>query len=237
MPEPLLAALLAAVVAGVLALATPRVVAVLPEPEEHEPRPGEPPKETWVDLAARPGLAWRSAVAAAVVGALVGWPLGLSWPLLSWSLLAPVGVALAVVDARTRFLPTRLIWPTYAVVLALTALGALLLTDPRMVLWPLVASAAAFLLFYVLWWVSPRSLGFGDVRLAALLGLALGQLGVGEVVVGIYAGFLLGGVVGLLLRLVRVLPKGVHIPFGPWMLVGALVGLWWGAPVWESIYG
>ena len=77
----------------------------------------------------------------------------------------------------------------------------------------------------------------GWAEIALTLGLALGQLGVGEAVVGIYAGFLLGGVFGVLLRVVRILPKGVHIPFGPWMLAGALVGLWWGAPVWESIYG
>jgi len=236
-PDAALAALLAAVGSGLLALATPRAVAALPEPEEHEPRPGEPPKEPWVHLAALPGLAWRCAVAAAVVGALVGWRLGLTWALASWCVLVPVGVALAVVDARTRFLPTRLIWPTYGVLLALVAVGALLLADPRTVVWPLVWSAGAFVLFYLLWWVSPRSLGFGDVRLAALLGLALGQLGAGETVVGLYAGFLLGGVFGLLLRVVRILPKGVHIPFGPWMLAGALVGLWWGEPLWESIYG
>lgn len=237
MTESLVAAVLAAVVSGVLALATPRVVAALPEPEEHEPRPGEPPKETWVDLAALPGLAWACALAAAVVGAPVGWHLGLTWPLATWCVLVPVGVALAVVDARTRFLPTRMIWPTYGVLLVVVALGALVLAEPRLVVGALVGSAASFLMFYVLWWISPRSLGFGDVRLAALLGLALGQLGVGETVVGIYAGFLLGGVFGVLLRVVRILPKGVHIPFGPWMLAGALVGLWWGAPVWESIYG
>jgi leader peptidase (prepilin peptidase)/N-methyltransferase len=231
------AALLAAVVSGLLALATPRALAALPEPEEHEPRPGEPPKEPWVDLAALPGLAWKCALAAAVVGALVGWRLGLAWPLASWCALVPAGVALAVVDARTRFLPTRLIWPTYGVVLALVALGALLSGDPRLLLVPLAWSAGTFVVFYVLWWISPRSLGFGDVRLAALLGLALGQLGEGETVVGIYAGFVLGAVFGLLLRVVRILPKGVHIPFGPWMLAGALVGLWWGGPLWASIYG
>lgn len=237
MSEALVAAVLAAVVCALLAVLTPKVVAALPEPEGHEPRPGEPPKERWVDLAARPGLAGWCALAAAVTGALVGWRLGLAWPLLTWCAVVPVGVALAVVDARTRLLPTRLIWPAYGAALVAVALGAVATGDWDDLVRALAGSAGSFVVFYVLWWISPRSLGFGDVRLAALLGLVLGQLGVGEVVVGIYAGFAVGGVAGLLLRLVRVLPKGVHIPFGPWMLVGALVGLWWGEPLWESIYG
>lgn len=237
MGDQALAALLAAVVCGLLALATPRVVASLPEPEGLEPRPGEPAKEPWVDLAALPGLAWKCAVAAGVVGAVVGWRLGVAWPLLAWCVVVPVGVALALVDARTRLLPTRLIWPAYGVALVALALGAVATSDWDGLARALLGSAGSFVVFYVLWWISPRSLGFGDVRLATLLGLVLGQLGVGEVVVGIYAGFAVGGVAGLLLRLVRVLPKGVHIPFGPWMLVGALVGLWWGGPLWESIYG
>ena len=75
--------------------------------------------------------------------------------------------------------------------------------------------------FWVLWWFHSAGMGFGDVRLAALLGFALGQLGWGEVVVGAYSGFLVFGLPGLLLAIVRrdrALLKSAF-PFGPFMLV------------------
>ena len=69
-------------------------------------------------------------------------------------------------------------------------------------------------------------MGFGDVRLAALLGLALGHVGWAELLVGVYSGFLVFGLPGLLLALVRwdrALLR-TAFPFGPFMLVGALLG-------------
>ena len=70
----------------------------------------------------------------------------------------------------------------------------------------------------------PRGLGYGDVRLSGILGIALGYVGTAELVVGVYAGFLLGGVGGALLSMLRIVHRK-HLPFGPFMLVGAVVGL------------
>ncbi|CAA9387199.1 MAG: hypothetical protein AVDCRST_MAG06-1346, partial [uncultured Nocardioides sp.] len=84
--------------------------------------------------------------------------------------------------------------------------------------------------FFVLWFVHPRGLGYGDVRLSGVLGIALGHVGWAELVVGLYAGFLVGGVVGLVLSRLRVVDRKGY-PFGPFMLAGALVGLLWGASV------
>ena len=68
-----------------------------------------------------------------------------------------------------------------------------------------------------MWVVYPRGLGYGDVRLSGLLGLALGYLGWGEVLVGMYAGFLLGGIIGGVLALAKVVDRKRY-PFGPFML-------------------
>jgi leader peptidase (prepilin peptidase)/N-methyltransferase len=73
-------------------------------------------------------------------------------------------------------------------------------------------------------------MGFGDVRLSGVLGIALGQLGWGPLIVGVYAGFLLGGVLGGVLSVLRVVDRKGY-PFGPFMLVGALVGILWGFPI------
>ena len=78
-------------------------------------------------------------------------------------------------------------------------------------------------MFFVLWFVYPRGLGYGDVRLSGVLGLALGWVGWAELLLGIWDGLLLGGVVGGLLALRD--PAQRPIPFGPFMLLGALAAV------------
>jgi leader peptidase (prepilin peptidase)/N-methyltransferase len=156
--------------------------------------------------------------------------------LLPLLVLVPVGVALAVVDWRTKRLPTKVILPSYAVVGLLTVVAAGLGDDwPSLVraLWGLVLARGTF---WLLWLIYPRGMGFGDVRLAGVLGLALGLLGWGQLTLGIYAGFLLGGVGGLVLSAARVVDRGAY-PFGPFMLLGALVGVVLGGPLAEVYLG
>jgi leader peptidase (prepilin peptidase)/N-methyltransferase len=85
--------------------------------------------------------------------------------------------------------------------------------------------AVLFLLYFVLAWISPDSLGFGDVKLAGLIGLVLGWLGIFQTVVGLFAGFLVGGLIALVLLLGRRVGMRSHIAFGPSMLAGALLAL------------
>jgi leader peptidase (prepilin peptidase)/N-methyltransferase len=79
-----------------------------------------------------------------------------------------------------------------------------------------------------------RGLGFGDVKLAAILGMLLAWHGWGSVAVGTFAAFIVGGLpIGLLMAL-GVLKRGRAIPFGPMLLIGTWVGLMWGEPLWSS---
>ena len=71
------------------------------------------------------------------------------------------------------------------------------------------------------------------MRLAGVLGIALGWLGWGTLLVGVYAGFLLGGILGGLLSVLRIVERK-GFPFGPFMLLGALVGAL-GEPVWSAL--
>jgi leader peptidase (prepilin peptidase)/N-methyltransferase len=199
--------------------------AVVPEAGNGIPAPSAPEiKVPYDEIARTRGLRWKTSLATGVVGALVGARIG--WePQLSFLLyLAPVSVALAVIDWRTRLLPTKLVAPSYLAVIALAAFSASTAGD-----WSLLADAAWGWLvaggtFFVLWFIYPRGMGYGDVRLSGVLGIALGYLGWGELLTGVYAGFLLGGVGGLLLSTLRIVDRKAY-PFGPFMLVGALVGV------------
>jgi leader peptidase (prepilin peptidase) / N-methyltransferase len=234
----LLPALVVAVLAALGGLGVPALIARIPEPpppdpppapEQEPPEPAEP-KETYAAIAALPGLGWRSALAAGLAGGLVGAELGWAWPLVYLVPLVPVGVALAVIDWRTRLLPTKVIAPSYALVVV----GVLVCWLATQATDDLVRAGLGLLiargLYFVLWLIYSRGMGYGDVRLSGVLGIALGQLGWGPLLVGVYAGFLLGGVGGGLLSLLRIVKRKGY-PFGPFMLVGALVGVVWGAPL------
>jgi leader peptidase (prepilin peptidase)/N-methyltransferase len=202
----------------------PRLVAAVPEPDN----PAED-KVPYAELAARPGLAWRSALAGALAAGLVGLGAGWVWGLLPVLFLVPVGVALAYIDFRVRLLPTLVIVPAYAVVLVLVVAVALLEGDPRIVLRSLVVALFVRAVFWLLWRFTP-GMGFGDVRLSGLLALALACLGLSEALIGIYAGFVVGVLGYVPLRLLGI-TRTRHFPFGPFMLLGAIVGVLWGPAV------
>jgi len=251
--SPLLAVLDAAVVAGPVGLLVPRLIARIPEvePEEADPahaggdgdgtvdataptREPAPPPEPFAEIAALPRLAAWAAVASVVFGALVGLGVGWTWGLVMWVPLVPVGVALAVVDWRTRLLPTYVVRPTTIVLVLLALVGWAVTRDTDALVRALIGGLIALVFFFLCFFIYPRGLGFGDVRLAGALGVALGWLGWGEWLVGLYSGFLLGGVIGGLLAVFKVVDrKGV--PFGPFMLLGAVVGLLWGGALWSGL--
>jgi leader peptidase (prepilin peptidase)/N-methyltransferase len=169
-----------------------------------------------------------------MVGALVGWRLGFQAALAPWLYLAAAGVVLGYVDARTRLLPTRLIAPSYAVVIGLVCVAAVLDADPHRLLRAGAGWVVMGGFYLLLWFVYPSGLGYGDVRLSGLLGIPLGYLGWASLVTGLYAGFVLGAVGGLLVW-VRRRTRREHFAFGPFMLLGCLVGALFG-PALSSLY-
>lgn len=235
----LLPVVVAAVVGGGLALAAPTWLARVPEPVPEPERPDEParpgrlgpapPKEPYADIAAlvwfRPVVVVASAAVAGAFAAVIGW----GGALVVLVPLVPVGVVLLVVDARTTLLPTRVIHPTYVALAVLLPLAALLDRDAD----ALVRAALGWLVvggwFWVFWWLL-GAWGFGDVRLARVLGPVLGYLGWPEVVVGLLLMVLLGGVAGVVLT-ARDRDLRRRFPYGPAMLVGAALAVLLAVPL------
>jgi leader peptidase (prepilin peptidase)/N-methyltransferase len=241
-----------AILSAASGVLVPRIIERVPEPEadpvddgpEAGPEAGEageaaprfeggdtevpePAKEEYAAIAARPGLVWKCVLATLVVGGLIGLALGWSWGLLVWLPLVPVAAALGIIDWRTRLLPTWLIARTYVLVVLLALVATVFTQDWHDLVRAAIGWAGAGLLYFVLWYIYPRGLGYGDVRLSGILGIALGYVGTSELVVGVYAGFLLGGLGGALLSMARIVHRK-HVPFGPFMLVGAVAGLLFG---------
>lgn len=234
------AALLGLVLGALAGWGCPALIRRVPEPEpEPESEPAEPAaepdaepvippaKELYADIADLPGLAWKASVASGLGAAVVGATVGLEWSLLFLLPLVPVCVALSVIDWRTKLLPKRLVLPAHAAVLVLAGAVAALDQDAGAYLRALIGMVVVRSIFWVLWWIRSSGMGFGDVRLSALLGFALAHLGWAELLVGIYASFILFIVPGVLLAVVRrdrTFLKS-SFPFGPFMVAGALVGV------------
>lgn len=246
MTDTLLAALVAALLAGLGGPLVPRLVARVPEPapraEPEGPEPGEPEpaKMLYTEVAARPGLGWRSAVAGALIGGLIGWATGLDWPLVWLVPLIPIGVALSVIDWHTKLLPRVVVVPATLAAVVLVVIVGLATGEREALVRALVAMVVVRTFYWVLWSVLPGvGMGFGDVRLAAIVGLVLGWSGWGAVAIGVWVGMAAFGLPGLALAIIRWDRKLLKkpFPFGPFMLVGAVVGLVWGTVLAGRIWG
>jgi leader peptidase (prepilin peptidase) / N-methyltransferase len=156
---------------------------------------------------------------------------GLGWSIPAYLAFAFVCVVLAAIDAATRLLPNRITYPAFPVVAGLLLVASVAEGDLGRLGRALLAAAAVGGFFFVLALVSPRGMGLGDVKLAPTLGLALGWLSWGAVAVGVFAAFLLGGLAGLGGMLVLGLSRKSLLPFGPWLVAGALLGVLAGGEV------
>jgi len=109
--------------------------------------------------------------------------------------------------------------------------------DPDALVRGLIGMVGARAVFWALWFIRQAGMGFGDVRLSALLGFVLAYLGWAEYAVGLYSGFLVFGLPGLALAVVkrdrRLLKKAY--PFGPFMLLGALLGILVGSSLLDGL--
>jgi leader peptidase (prepilin peptidase)/N-methyltransferase len=156
---------------------------------------------------------------------------GLGWAVPAYLALAFLCVVLAVIDASTRLLPNRITYPAFPIMLGLLLLASVGLGDLGRLARGLLAALAVGAFFLLLALISPRGMGLGDVKLAPTLGLALGWLSWGAVAFGVFAGFLLGGVAGLAAIALLGLTRKSLLPFGPWLVTGALLGVLAGADV------
>ena len=153
------------------------------------------------------------------------WDLSLASAIPAYLYFTAVGLALAVIDLEHRRLPTAIVAPSYPVLAVLLGASAVWRHDGWSFLRAILAGAALFAFFFVVAFIYPAGMGFGDVRLAGLVGGVLGYLSWSALVLGSFGGFLLGAVVGVALIALGRGGRRTAVPFGPFMVAGALVTL------------
>ncbi|WP_406245674.1 prepilin peptidase [Microbacterium sp. M] len=140
------------------------------------------------------------------------------------AVLIGIGLRLIIIDARTHRLPNRIVLPVGACLLVLVGIEALAAGDAS----ALVRALAGLVIlggFYAVLNLAGGGVGGGDVKLAAVIGLVLAWHGWQALIVGAAAAFVLGAVYALGLMALRRAHRSTRIAFGPWMIVGAVVGI------------
>ncbi|MGV8886078.1 MAG: prepilin peptidase [Microbacteriaceae bacterium] len=144
---------------------------------------------------------------------------------------AAIGIALLLIDLDTRKLPDVIVLPSYIVGIVLLGAVSLLRWDFGPLLVAGIGLVALWVFYFTLAVIKPGGMGFGDVKLSGVIGLYLGWVGVGSLIVGAFSAFLLGGVFSIVLVLARGAGRRTAIPFGPWMIAGAGVGVFFGETI------
>lgn len=136
-----------------------------------------------------------------------------------------MSVVLLVTDLKYFLIPDVTL-----VVIGLVGLGQLMILPFSDGLTHLGSALAAFLGFYILYrGTKGKGMGFGDVKLAGVLGFLLGFP---SIVIALYTAFLTGAVVGVILMILGKAKMKTKVPFGPFLIVGAFVASVWGMPLW-----
>ena len=159
---------------------------------------------------------------------------GLDPVLPAYLYLVAVGLALALIDLDTRKLPDALVLPSYPVAGVLLVLATLLGSDSGSLIRAALGGAAMYAFYFALVFAYPKGMGFGDVKLAGVLGLYTGWLGWGVWAVGLFSGFLIGGVLSIGLLAVKKAGRKTKIPYGPSLLLGVLLAILAGDPIFQA---
>jgi leader peptidase (prepilin peptidase)/N-methyltransferase len=213
--------LVSAAVAGLLALGVPALLRRLPEPTD------DPPAVPYAAVAAwAPLLPTAVAVSASLAGMFAS-RVEPSRLMVALVPLLPLCVLLAYVDWRVQRLPKAPILVATAVGVGLLAAEWLWTRDTASALGAVAGLVIARSAFWLLWRMLPHAMGFGDVRLAALVGLALGRLGWEQLALGLWAGLAIFGVWGIGRAVAQRSRRAMREPlaYGPFMILGMLVGV------------
>lgn len=167
------------------------------------------------------GLVWLGIV----------WRYGTSWTALIEMLASAGLICLAAVDAERLILPKRIVYADLALVATVGVLATAYGGDLGRLERACTAALAAWVVAFLVNTVAPRTIGFGDVRLMLLVGFATGWLGVGEVIVAVFAALASGSFVAVILLASGRADRRSVVPFGVFLAIGSTVSMLAGSAI------
>ena len=176
-----------------------------------------------------PGRTPVVAIATGLLFAVTPLAVDVDWVLPAYLWFVAVTVTLTLTDLDTKLIPNRILFPGTAVGLVLLMGGAIIEDGP--LLRPLAGGAIYFVLLLILALIARDGFGFGDMKLAFLLGLFTAYQSWETLIVAIFAAFLLGGLVSAILVVFRIRSRKDSIPFGPYLVGGAYLAIVWAGTV------
>lgn len=153
---------------------------------------------------------------------------GAQWSLPAYLIFMGSLLALALIDLELMVLPRKIIYPSLLGVAAFLTLAAGVDHQWHRLLIAGICALSWFALFFLLNLISPRALGFGDVRLAPLLGLGLGWFGIRFVILGFFAANLIGAFIGLTLIALKKMKRNQPIAYGVFLATGTALAVFAG---------
>lgn len=167
----------------------------------------------------------------AVIFTLVAVRFGPSWSLPPELAFSGGLIALGAVDLERFLLPRAILYPTSATVAGFLLLAAAAKGEWRRLGIAVVCAVIAFGLFFAINFIRPAWMGFGDVRLAGLIGLALGWLGPWYLFIGFMVANLTGALVGIALMASGKAGRKTALPYGVFLAAGSLFAVLLAAPI------
>ena len=157
--------------------------------------------------------------------------LGADWALPAFLVVVAGLIAISAVDLERFIVPNRILYPTLFIAAPLFVIAAVVDDDLTSLRTAAIGGLLAWGLLLVIHLISPKGMGFGDVRLAGLAGMTTGWLSVGHVLVGLFLGFLTASAVGVGLIALGLRGRKDKLPFGPFLAAGAFLAIVFGDPI------
>jgi len=171
---------------------------------------------------------WVPPMIAGVLGAYLA-AITSAWAVALVLVAFVIGSSLLVAtDQAAQRLPDKIVWPTTGAVAMLLVLAAIVTGAWGSLLTAGLGGLILGIAFFALAWFRPNDLGLGDVKLSVVIGLVLGWYGWIPLAVGAVSGFFLFAILGITLMVGRLTYSASQLAFGPWMILGAIVGITYG---------
>ena len=175
---------------------------------------------------------------------LAFWRFGLTVTFAVTAFWCCIFLVIIFIDWEHQLILNKVTYPAAIVALALLAVDSLLpgtgiLGNPGFTPQPsivsgLIGGGIGFIFFLIVFIINTRGMGMGDVKLAGLIGLALGfPLGV----VALFIGIFIGGLAAVVLLVLRKKGRKDVVPYGTFLALGPIITLLWGAGIYHWYRG